>query len=96
LGITKGTLLYRHGLAAFTSDYGLPQERFYNLLCLAVGAHREVFADLEAYLPSTRSPRYIYEYRTLVHAFDKAFSPHTGDGCQPHKPTRALVAFGHI
>jgi hypothetical protein len=58
------------------SPLGLPQERFYNLLCLAVGAHREVFADLEVYLPSTRSPRCVYEYRTLVHAFDKAFSPH--------------------
>jgi hypothetical protein len=63
-------------LAAFASDHGLPQERYYNLLCLALGAHREVFADLEAYLPPTRSPRCVFEYQMLVHAFDKAISPH--------------------
>ena len=27
-------------LAAFASDHGLPQERFYNLLCLAFGANK--------------------------------------------------------
>ena len=40
--------------AAFASDHGLPQERYYNLLCLAIGAQREVFAVLqthEDYLP---------------------------------------------
>jgi Putative metallopeptidase len=50
-------------LAAFASNHGLPQEHYYNLLCLAVGAQRKVFADLEAYLPATRSPHCILEYR---------------------------------
>ena len=63
-------------LAAFASDYGLPQERYYNLLCLAIGAQRPVFADLEAYLPTTRSPHCILEYQRLVHAFNKAILPH--------------------
>ena len=26
------------GLSAISSDHGLPQERFYNLICLALGA----------------------------------------------------------
>ena len=63
-------------LAAFSSDHGLPQERFYNLLCLAFGANRVEFADAENFLPPTRSPRCSYEYRTLVRAFQKEISPH--------------------
>jgi Putative metallopeptidase len=63
-------------LAAFASDHGLPQERYYNLLCLAVGAQHEVFADLEAYLPATRSRHCVFEYQRLVHAFGKAVAPH--------------------
>jgi hypothetical protein len=63
-------------LAAFASDHGLPQERYYNLLCLAIGAQREVFAELEVYLPTTRFPHCIFEYRRLAHAFDKAITPH--------------------
>ena len=42
-------------LAAFASDHGLPQERFYNLLCLAIGADKPDFSDLASYLPPTRS-----------------------------------------
>ena len=63
-------------LSAFASDHGLPQERFYNLICLAFGADRVGFADLESYLPPTRSPRCQLEYRTLVRAFDKEITPH--------------------
>jgi hypothetical protein len=63
-------------LSAFASDHGLPQERFYNLICLALGADHEGFADLENYLPSTRSPHCSYEYRTLVRAFEKEITPH--------------------
>jgi Putative metallopeptidase len=63
-------------LAAFASDHGLPQERYYNLLCLAVGAQHEVFADLEAYLPTTRAQHCVFEYQRLVHAFGTAITPH--------------------
>ena len=63
-------------LSAFASDHGLPQERFYNLICLAFGANHVGFADLEKYLPPTRSPRCQFEYRTLVRAFDKEITPH--------------------
>ena len=63
-------------LAAFASDHGLPQERFYNLLCLAFGANKEEFADAQSYLPPTRSPKCWYEYQTLLRAFHKEISPH--------------------
>ena len=53
-----------------------PKKCYYNLLCLAVGAQRQVFADLEAYLPRTRSPHCVLEYQRLVHAFNKTILPH--------------------
>jgi len=62
-------------LAAFSSD-GLPQERFYNLLCLAYGANKVEFADAESFLPPTRTPSCSYEYQTVVRAFHKEISPH--------------------
>ncbi len=63
-------------LTAFASDHGLPQERFYNLLCLAFGADPVTFADLGNYLPATRASNCSYEYRTLVRAFQKEIGPH--------------------
>ena len=63
-------------LSAFAGDHGLPQERFYNLICLAVGADHVGFADLENYLPATRAPHCSYEYQTLVRAFEKEITPH--------------------
>lgn len=64
-------------LAAFASDHGLPQERFYNLLCLAIGTDKPDFADMASYLPPTRSVKgCLYEYQTLVRAFRKEISPH--------------------
>jgi Putative metallopeptidase len=63
-------------LAAFANDHGLPQERFYNMVCLALGANRGEFFDAEGYLPPTRTPRCSYEYQTLLRAFHKEISPH--------------------
>jgi hypothetical protein len=36
-------------LAAFATDHGLPQERFYNLVCLAFGANSQEFADFAVF-----------------------------------------------
>jgi hypothetical protein len=63
-------------LAAFASDHGLPQERFYNLACLAFGANSQEFADFANFLPPTRSPNCSHEYQTLVRAFRKEIGPH--------------------
>jgi hypothetical protein len=63
-------------LAAFAGDHGLPQERFYNMLCLAFGANNVEFADAQNFLPPTRTPSCSHEYQTLVRAFHKEIDPH--------------------
>jgi Putative metallopeptidase len=63
-------------LANFASNHGLPEERFYNLLCLAFGADPVQFADLNNYLPPTRSQSCSLDYNTLVYAFEKEIRPH--------------------
>src|SRR5262245_27607610 len=65
-------------LEGFASDHGLPQERFYNLLCIAYGADPVMFDDLPqvGYLPPTRAPRCKREYKKLADAFQKEISPH--------------------
>jgi hypothetical protein len=65
-------------LAGFASNHGQPQERFYNLMCLAYGADPVTFADLtqDGFLPPSRSPNCKYEYKTLADAFHQEISPH--------------------
>jgi len=63
-------------LTAFASDHGLPQERFYNLVCLALGANSQEFADFASFLPPTRAPNCSHEYQTLVRAFRQVIRPH--------------------
>jgi len=63
-------------IANFASDHGLPEERFYNLLCLAFGADPVQFSDLRDFLPAARSSNCKFEYQTLVHAFKKEIRPH--------------------
>jgi hypothetical protein len=76
LGDYKRNPVVQMRIAGFASDHGLPEERFYNLLCLAFGADPVQFADLGDYLPPTRSPNCSYEYKTLIHAFHKEITPH--------------------
>jgi hypothetical protein len=63
-------------LAAFATDHGLPQERFYNLACLAFGANNQEFADFAGFLPPTRLPNCSHEYQTLLRAFRQEIRPH--------------------
>jgi hypothetical protein len=63
-------------LAAFAGVHGLPQQRFYNLVCLAFGANRAEFADAASYLPSSRSQRCSSEYQAMARAFRKEIGPH--------------------
>lgn len=68
----------REQLAGFASNHGQPQERFYNLMCLAYGADPVTFAELtqDGFLPPSRSPNCQYEYKTLTKAFHREISPH--------------------
>jgi len=65
-------------VAGFAADHGLPQERVYNLLCLAFGSNPVRFADFvqEGYLPATRAAHCETDYRTLANAFAKEIGPH--------------------
>lgn len=76
LGDYKRNPVVRKRIAAFADNHGLPEERFYNLLCLAFGADPVQFADVDSYLPPTRLSTCEFEYRTLVNAFHKEISPH--------------------
>lgn len=65
-------------LAGFATDHGLPQQRVYNLLCLAYGSNPVRFADFvhDDYLPRIRASHCESEYRTLANAFEKEIAPH--------------------
>jgi Putative metallopeptidase len=76
LGDYKRNPVVPKRITAFASDHGLPEERFYNLLCLSFGADPVQFAEANDYLPATRSPNCEFEYSTLVNAFHKEISPH--------------------
>jgi hypothetical protein len=70
----------------FASVHGLPQQRFYNLLCLAYGADPVLFADVthemmnkmaeRGFLPKRRADNCQYEFQTFDHAFKTAIGPH--------------------
>jgi hypothetical protein len=65
-------------LEALSSNHGSPEERFYNLLCIAFGADPQLFADIveQGYLPKTRAGSCRYEYRTLAKAIRGEIDPH--------------------
>lgn len=67
----------REKLIGFASNHGQPQERFYNLMCLAYGADPVSFADLtqNGFLPPNRAPNCKYEYKTLADAFQQEIEP---------------------
>jgi len=65
-------------LAGFASNHGQPEERFYNMMCMAYGADQATFGDLvqDGWLPPTRSPTCREEFQKLTFAFHKLISPH--------------------
>jgi hypothetical protein len=65
-------------LAAFSSDHGAPEQRFYNLVCIAYGWDPQIFAGVieKGYLPEHRAKVCKYEYSNLRFAFRKMIVPH--------------------
>ena len=65
-------------LAAFSSNHGQPEERFYNMQCIAYGSDPKVYAGLveRGFLPESRAKNCKYEYDVLKFAFDKQVFPH--------------------
>jgi len=65
-------------LAAFSSDHGLPQQRFYNLACTAYGYDPKIFEEVldDDILPQHRAKVCKYEYSNLRYAVKKMITPH--------------------
>ena len=65
-------------LEKFSSVHGLPEQRFYNGLCLAYGADAALFTDVvvTGLLPTMRAENCEHEYQTFDHAFKTEIRPH--------------------
>jgi hypothetical protein len=65
-------------ITAFASDHGAPEQRFYNLVCIAYGYDPKNFATVieKGYLPDPRAKVCKYEYSNLSYAITKLIGPH--------------------
>ena len=62
-------------LKDFSDVHGSPQQRFFNLICLAYGADPVLFADVAQFLPEHRAKGCRYEYGNVVWAFHELIRP---------------------
>jgi hypothetical protein len=62
----------------FANEHGTPAQRLYNLLCLAYGSDKTLFADLvtKEFLPSERAEGCEDEYRQVDYAYRMLVAPH--------------------
>lgn len=87
-----GTALFFRQMAAsqqpgsidFSSVHGLPEQRFYNVLCIAYGWDRNLFADFvqKGLLPQQRAAGCAWEYKQIAHAFTTLVAPHIDEELQ--------------
>jgi hypothetical protein len=65
-------------LEKYSSVHGLPEQRFYNLMCMAYGADPKTFADVveNGFLPKKRAGNCNYEYETFSKAWRAEITPH--------------------
>jgi Putative metallopeptidase len=62
--------------AAFSSDHGAPEERYFNLICIAYGYDQRLFSLAMNKLPASRAKRCKLEYEDLKFAMRTVFGPH--------------------
>jgi len=62
-------------LKDYSDVHGSPQQRFFNLICLAYGADPVLFADVVKFLPEHRARGCRYEYGNVVWAFHELIVP---------------------
>jgi hypothetical protein len=64
--------------AGFASGHSQPEERFYNLVCMAYGADPVTFGDLtgDGWLPSSRAKTCREDFQTLSFGFRTLITPH--------------------
>jgi hypothetical protein len=101
--ITGAALLFRQmaidqkpGTMDFASVHGLPAQRFVNVLCIAYGAHRELFQDFvdKGLLPRHRIGHCYWEYQQIAYAFKTLISPHIDPQLQKEVQSREWLRSG--
>ena len=62
----------------FAEEHGTPEQRAYNVLCIAYGANPELFGDVVAkgYLPEERADSCAEEYEQVQDAYETLVGPH--------------------
>jgi Putative metallopeptidase len=62
----------------FADEHGTPAQRLYNLLCIAYGSDKELFADVvkKGFLPEDRAELCEDEYRQIDFAYRALIAPH--------------------
>jgi len=62
----------------FATGHGVPDQRFYNVLCIAYGADRDLFGDFvrKGLLPRQRAPSCETEYQQIRYAYQQLIAPH--------------------
>jgi len=63
-------------LAAFSSDHGAPEERYFNLICIAYGYDNRLFSGEMDKIPPGRARSCKFEYEELKFAMQTVFWPH--------------------
>jgi hypothetical protein len=65
-------------LKSFSGEHSTPAQRAYNILCIAYGAEKKLFADIveKDFLPKSRAEICEREYEDLSFAVTKLISPH--------------------
>jgi len=63
---------------AFADEHGTPAQRLYNLLCIAYGSDKQLFAEVveKRYLPEERAELCEGEYRQVEFAYRTLIAPH--------------------
>ncbi|HEX2727995.1 MAG TPA: DUF4344 domain-containing metallopeptidase [Beijerinckiaceae bacterium] len=66
----------------YADEHGTPAQRLYNLLCIAYGSDKELFADIvdKGFLPEDRAEICPDEYRQIDHAYRALIAPHVDPG----------------
>lgn len=69
---------YENIKADYSGEHGTPEQRAYNLLCLAYGANTRVFKDLvtSGYLPESRAEICEEEYELIQDAYEALIGPY--------------------
>jgi hypothetical protein len=65
-------------MTQFANVHGTPAQRFYNVLCIAYGADKQLFGDIveKGYLPKDRAEGCEDEYKQVAYAYEKLIGPH--------------------